>query len=52
MDNCTYKIYDNENEEWTGVGFADFEDAEYYVMHDLGDADMEIYSIYNLICGR
>ena len=47
-----YKIYDNDNEEWQGISFADFEDAEDHVIYVLQDADMERYSIYKLICGK
>lgn len=47
-----YKIYDNNSEEWLGISFAEFEDAEDHVIYVLQDADMERYSIYKLICGK
>lgn len=47
-----YRIYDNENEEWEGISFVDYEDAEDHVIYVLGDADCERYSIYQLISGQ
>lgn len=46
-----YKIYDNWDEKWIGVSFAEFEDAENYVTDELGDVDFERYSVYQLISG-
>ena len=46
-----YKIYDNIEDEWIGIGFYEFEDAENHVMQVLGDTDCERYSIYQLISG-
>lgn len=48
---CDYRIYDNEEEQWLGVSFADYDDAEDYVTNVLMDADFEIYSIYQRMCG-
>lgn len=47
-----YRIYDNYEEEWESVSFADFEEAEDYVTYVLMDADFERYSIYKKICGN
>ena len=46
-----YRIYDNENNEWVGVGFYDFEFAENHVIKELGDEDFNRYSIFQLISG-
>ena len=46
-----YKIYDNWDEKWLGINFAEFEDAENHVTDELGDVDFERYSIYQLISG-
>lgn len=37
---CDYKIYDNDNKEWLGISFAEFEDAKDHVVYMLQDADM------------
>ena len=44
---CNYYIYDNESECFLGVSFADFEDAERYMMKL--DAEYERYDIYEKI---
>lgn len=49
---CDYKIYDNENDEFIGISFADYEDAEDHVIYVLQDADFERYSIYHRLCGK
>lgn len=49
---CDYRIYDNFEEQWYSISFADFEDAENHVISELGDVDLERYSIYERICGQ
>lgn len=49
---CNYMIYDNKDEEWFNVSFAEYSDVEKYVMDDLGDTDFERYSIYERISGK
>lgn len=49
---CNYRIYDNEDEQFLSDSFAEFEDAENYVMNELEDPDMERYTIYERISGR
>lgn len=44
---CKYYIYDNENECFLSISFADFEDAERYMMKL--DAEYERYDIYEKI---
>ncbi len=52
MFGCNYRIYDNNEEQWCSISFAEFEDAENHVIHELEDADLERYSIYEKICGQ
>lgn len=40
-----YRIWDEEAEEWLGIGFASFEGADDYITHCLG-CDFIRYSIY------
>lgn len=49
---CNFRIYDNYEEEWKSINFADYDDAENYVTNELCDADFERYSIYELISGN
>lgn len=46
-----YNIYDNWDEKWIGISYEEFEDAENYVMNELGDVDFERYSVYQLLSG-
>lgn len=45
------KIYDNYEEKWLEEKFEEYFDAEAYVTNELGDADLDRYSIYELLGG-
>ena len=52
MFDCDYRIYDNYEEKWYIISFADYEDAEDHVIFVLEDADLERYSIYKRMGGQ